>query len=477
MVAVEACQLSLSNLSLSTRHPNIVSLLFDPISRSLALRHSDSSFSLYASVTLFSVSSLPGPSTFVPPPVSSAVFLHIRPARDQNRDQDSIFISSSPVLGGTAVLLRFYLFNPITKAYGKLKAASNHRDLRFDARNSGLVFGVTHGAAVKLAGGTNFFAMHSVTNSKIWVFGVKMVADSHEVKLMKCAVIDCIFPVFAMNLSFGHLILGEENGVRVFQLRPLVKGRVGKDRRLNGSKNLKGHLKKNKANLEGKKVQKLQKGLIKGIDGISLEAYSGHIAGTNLDPGRESNLASNGLSEGKSDKRSDPVKANTTKLRQDTKEYGACYLAFNVAERNSSKSTETPRHSAKAISIQALCPNKFLILDSTGDLYLLAPSNSKNGSESRPKMEKLTKTMKAQKLAAFSGTQSFWVSDGQYTVHMLNITDSETETHGDESKEPITQLSVVLAIFCGEKILEMVPISSDAMLILGQGCLYAYAIS
>ncbi|XP_028216253.1 uncharacterized protein LOC114398269 isoform X2 [Glycine soja] len=54
---------------------------------------------------------------------------------------------------------------------------------------------------------------------------------------MRCAVIECSRPVFSVSVAFGFLILGEENGVRVFGLRRLVKGRSGK--RVGNSKPLK----------------------------------------------------------------------------------------------------------------------------------------------------------------------------------------------------------------------------------------------
>ena len=110
----------------------------------------------------------------------------------------------------------------------------NQTGLEFDDHKSGVVFRVRHGASVKLVGSINVFVMYSVSNSKIWVFSARMVDDddnSVTVKLMKCAVIDCCVPVFAISISFAFLILGEENGVRVFSLRPLVKGRVKRENR------------------------------------------------------------------------------------------------------------------------------------------------------------------------------------------------------------------------------------------------------
>lgn len=87
---------------------------------------------------------------------------------------------------------------------------------------------MNHGVSVRLAGSVNFFAIYSVSSSRILVFAVKTVGedDGVVVKLMRSAVIECSKPVFSISISCGSLILGEENGVRVFNLRPLVKGRV-----------------------------------------------------------------------------------------------------------------------------------------------------------------------------------------------------------------------------------------------------------
>lgn len=91
---------------------------------------------------------------------------------------------------------------------------------------------VNHGVSVRLSGSVNFFALYSVSSSKILVFAVRTVGDDGGgddgvvVKLMRCSVIQCFRPVFSISVFFGSLVLGEENGVRVFNLRSLVKGRV-----------------------------------------------------------------------------------------------------------------------------------------------------------------------------------------------------------------------------------------------------------
>lgn len=101
----------------------------------------------------------------------------------------------------------------------------------------GVLVNVKHGVSIKLAGSINYFAMYSVSSSKIWVFAAKMEDDDDGddgvvVKLMRCAVIECCNPIWSVSISFGLLLLGEENGVRVFNLRQLVKGRVKKVKNL-----------------------------------------------------------------------------------------------------------------------------------------------------------------------------------------------------------------------------------------------------
>lgn len=83
------------------------------------------------------------------------------------------------------------------------------------------------------------FSLYSVSNSKIWVFAVRLIGDEgggEALKLMKCAVIDCCLPVFTIRVLFGFLILGEENGVRVFPLQPLVKGNHRKEKKNSGKR-------------------------------------------------------------------------------------------------------------------------------------------------------------------------------------------------------------------------------------------------
>lgn len=58
--------------------------------------------------------------------------------------------------------------------------------------------------------------------------------------------------------------------------------------------------------------------------------------------------------------------------------------------------------SVKAISIQALSPRKFIILDSAGDLHLLCWSNPVTGSDMAAHMRHLPQVMNLQKLAVLA---------------------------------------------------------------------------
>lgn len=197
--------------------------------------HSDSSFSLYPSLSPLSLTSLPPPQTLVCPPSSSSTFLLLQNSNPNDPKTDSrvLFIVSGPYGGGSKILLRFYILQR-QKLFTKAQVVCSQKGLQFDQR-LGVLVDCNHGVSIKLSGSVNFFAMYSVSSSKVWVFGMKLVGsngnddgDGFVVKLMKCAVIECCNPVWSFSISFGFLILGEDNGVRVFNLRPLVKGRIRK---------------------------------------------------------------------------------------------------------------------------------------------------------------------------------------------------------------------------------------------------------
>lgn len=142
-----------------------------------------------------------------------------------------MFVVSGPHGGGSRILLRFYVLQRQKRAFARAQVVCNQKDLQFE-RRLGVLVDSAHGVSIKLAGSVNFMAMYSASSSKVWVFAVRMVGDDYGdgvvVKLMRCAVIECCKPLFGISVSFGFLVLGEENGVRAFDLRQLLKGKGSK---------------------------------------------------------------------------------------------------------------------------------------------------------------------------------------------------------------------------------------------------------
>ncbi|KAL8231119.1 hypothetical protein R6Q57_000897 [Mikania cordata] len=447
VVFTQARQLRLSPPLSST----ISTVLYDPTSLSLAIMRSDSSFSLYPRISPFSSPPFHSPTatTVVPPPSTSAAFLRLR-SNDTSR---VIFIVCSPHLAGSSILLRFYMLRSDNQ-FSRVRVICNQSDLSFDERKLGVLFRVNHGVSIKLAASINVFAMYSVSDRKVWVLSVKVLGDGDVVKLMKTAVVDCDLPVFSISVSTGFLILGEDDGIRVFQLKPLVKGRIKK--------------------LDKSKAQKfnLINGMIQGANGNSiLNAKSGKV---------------NGSIEEKIGKRHDnPAKLRPMKMRQNSQDGGVQFVSFKSKEIKDYNSLKVSlMMSIKTVSIQLLAHNKFLILNSVGELYLLALPNHMSGSESVYEIKKLTLTMKVQNLAVLpddsTKTQTVWVSDGNYTIHAIIVSDMDSVANENDTKgiEEKIQNSATQVIFTSEKIQEIIPISANAILLLGQASnIFAYAIS
>eukprot|EP00257_Ricinus_communis_P022011 XP_015581621.1 uncharacterized protein LOC8287239 [Ricinus communis] len=401
MVLVQSLKLSLPSSSSSLTN----SFLFEPNSLSLALMHSDSSISLFPSLSFPSLSSLPNkPQTLVPSPSSSSSFIILQQNTPDN--PTVLFLVAGPYKGGSQILFRFFILQD--HVFTKVKVVCTQEGLEFDPK-LGVLMDANHGVSIKIVGSVNFFVMYSVSSRKVWVFALKRIGDGDrdEVKLMRCAVIDCCLPVWSISVSFGFLILGEDNGVRVFNLRQLVKGNVKKIKISN----------------------------------------------------------SNG------------IKQKFVRCRQDSGEGGACFVAFE------SKEVEGLKLTVKAVSIQALSSKKFMILDSNGDLHILCLSNPAGGSNIRFHMMHLPHSMKVQKLAVLpdisSRMQTFWISDGLHSVHMMMASEVDVavnQNHGDDNQENQMETSVIQAIFAGEKIHDLVPVSANAILILGQAYIFAYAM-
>ncbi|XP_028805854.1 uncharacterized protein LOC114760727 [Neltuma alba] len=311
--------------------------------------------------------------------------------------------------------------------------------------------------------------MYSVSSSKIWVFGAKMEGgdggddDSVVVKLMRCAVVECSKPIWSLSISFGFLLLGEENGVRVFNLRRLVKGRDNKAKSL-------------KSDIRGSSLPN-------GIIGNDYRKHGARDRGSKSH-GIEglSEVTCNGDVEWKIGKHRGPVKQMNAKFRQDDRDGGVCFVAlkrYDVETKSSAKVSI----STKAVSIQALSQRKFLVLDSAGDLHLLCLDNSVVGANMTGHMRQLTRTMKVQNMAIHPDvsmiSQTAWISDGHNTVHVvaIDVDNASNATDGNDGDDKLPHLPVVQVIFSGERIQDVISLASNAVLILGQGSLYAYAIS
>ncbi|XP_022143309.1 uncharacterized protein LOC111013209 isoform X2 [Momordica charantia] len=397
MVVVQATKLSLPNPSLSS--PQITSLLFEPHSLSLALMHSDSSFSLYPSFSPLSLSSLPSPQAVVPSPCSSAAFVVLQNS-NSNSDSKVLFVVSGPHKGGSQILLRFYVLESC-KLFRRARVVCTQKDLRSDDK-LGVLVNFKHGLSVCLAGSVNFFAMYSVSSLKIWVFAVKMVGgdggdDGMGLKLMRCAVIDCCKPIWSISVSFGFLFLGEENGVRVVNLRPFVRGRGRKVRNLNANATSNARREVQKSFLPHGEVCGTSGGT--DLNGGSLVvSNSGFNAQASRSDDAGSSAVCNGYLDGKLDKHSVSVRPRSVKLRQDSTEGGLYFVALKGRGIEDLKSAKMM--SLKAISIQALSPKKILILDSVGGLHLLHIASTANGSDFSCNIRPLPHLMKVQMLTS-----------------------------------------------------------------------------
>ncbi|RYQ86288.1 hypothetical protein HN51_060335 [Arachis hypogaea] len=456
MVVVQGSKITLPNPCTT-----LSSILFEPTSLSLALTHSDSSLSLYPSLSLLSLSSLPSPQTLIPSPSSSSTFLLLQTAPDNINHCNSksaprvLFLVSAPHRAGSQILLRFYLLNHKTNAFFRPRVICSQKDLRFE-HQLGVLVNSKHGVSIKLSGSVNYFAMYSVSAAKVWVFATKLDCsdDGDAVKLMRCAVIECSRPVWSVTLSFGFLLLGEENGVRVFSLRRIAKGRVKKGKNVYSKPTNGGDLVK------------------RGGRRISSGGGEGLV-----------DLACNGDLEGRIEKHGVAVKQTNVKLKHDDRDGGAYFVALkqNDVETKSMTRAAMP---VKAISIQALSQRMFLILDSGGDVHLLSLSNSGIGVDITGRVRQLPHVMKVQNLAVLPDistiSQTVWISDGSHSVHMFSAVDMENalnEIDGNDEDEKQIHLPVIRVLFCSEKVQDVTSVASNSVMILGQGGLYAYAIS
>ncbi|KAK7381114.1 hypothetical protein VNO78_33638 [Psophocarpus tetragonolobus] len=499
MVVVQSCKVPLPHPSSLSPHPT--SILFEPTSLSLAITHFDSSLSLYPSFSPFSLSN---PQTLtIPSPSSSSSFLLLQPT--PSSIPTVLFLVSSP--HRSRILLRFYRLRRAPRpSFARLPRLScSHPDLRFHP-SLGLLLNAPHGPAVRLASHVNYFALHSLSAAKLWLFSLKHDDDNNAgdagvdgVRLVRCAVLDCSRPVFSMHVAFGFVLLGEENGVRVFGLRRLVKGRSGKS--VGNSKQMKnngggggrgGGVEAVNCNgdLQGKIERhgvvaagqwpcfvQLRIALFMCFPSKVCTSVCGPCSNICLlasfhaswDMGAIQGAVLCLIS------RYFNVKQTNVKLKHDDRDGGSCFVVLkgNGVE---TKSTTKVSMSIKAISIQAVSRRMFLILDSHGDLHLLSLSNSGIGVDITGNIRHLPRIMKVQSLAVLPDistmSQTIWISDGCHSVHMFNAMDIEnalSEVDGNDCNEKLMHLPVMRVLFSSEKIQDIISLSANSILILGQG--------
>ncbi|XP_026660858.2 uncharacterized protein LOC103708211 isoform X1 [Phoenix dactylifera] len=470
--------------------PAVSTLLFEPSSRSLALMLSDSSCLLYPS---FSPFSSPPPPTAVPPVSTAACFLRLLPS--PAAAGHVIFLAASPLASGSAVQLRAWILLSCDLF------APARLNFKSDRARSALALPLPHGLSVRLAASTNVFVLHSLAANQIWVFVARLPGDPDDgggghpaVDLMKCAVVDLVLPVYSVAVSMGFLLLGEMDGVRVFLLRPLIKGE-GRVARRGGV----GQKRLSAAKGIDSVVDACKKGVLNGVVVPPSSARSGppSLAAGKL-PRPEAGCCCNDrgaelesvVEKGTAGDRAS-YKLKTLRLSQNSSDYSFFVVMTCSGDVQNSKNAMGVLASAQAVSIHALSQKKFLILDSAGDLHVLSMHNTVKAPEGTaqcpvtPKdahMNHLDHTMKVQMLAVLpdisTKMQVFWVSDGGYSVHMMSIADIEcpvSENDKNESKQKAVQISAIEAIFTSEKIQDILPLSANAVLILGQGSIFAYA--
>ncbi|KAF9618261.1 hypothetical protein IFM89_000896 [Coptis chinensis] len=410
----------------------ITSLLFEPISNTLATMHTDSSIHLLPSLSPFSTAP-PQSQTSIPPFCTSSTFFHLQSS--PNSPSHTLFLVAGPKKADSRIYLRFWILEKSKNLFLKARLECNQRGFFIDDKKYGVLIDLCHGVCVKVVGSVNVFVLHSVSERKIWVFSAKVEEEEEScvcVKLIKCGVIDCNVGISEISVSFGFLVLGEVNGVRVFSVRQLVKGRVKRKEKRIGS--------------GGSSYACLGNGNCRGNE--------------------PAEMSSDGCT-GKTEMNNASAKLRARTLKQDS----AVFVAFDNLEAPTEKFS-----TIKAVSIHSLSQKKFIILDSVGDLHLLCLFSMLSGSEVTGHLRSLNHLIKVQMLAVLpdvsTSTQTFWISDGFYSLHAISLSDMEAslnENDASEMEEKRVQISAIEAVFASEKIQNLIPLSANAVLILGQG--------
>lgn len=240
-------QASKLTLAEATHPSQVVKVWLDPNSESLALMLSDSSCLLY------SLKSPSSTATQIPAPTSDACFLRLIKPRPANRPKKAagavVFISAMPDRAGSRTVLKAWLVRQSSASNPGSSSGFSRAsiEVRASKGSEGLaklgILELVHGFSVKIAASVNVLSLYSPSEGKIWVMAAKLKDEQGTSKLkgegleprnlvcislIKCCVVDCNGPVYSIRLSLQHMLLGQDNGVRVWPLRPLVKGKQKK---------------------------------------------------------------------------------------------------------------------------------------------------------------------------------------------------------------------------------------------------------
>ncbi|KAG6520308.1 hypothetical protein ZIOFF_017356 [Zingiber officinale] len=405
-------------------------LLYEHSSRSLALVLDDFSAFLYPSL---SPTRFPAPNhTAVPPPSTAACFVRLLPS------SRVLFLTAAPLAAGSSIQLRVWIL--LSRGGSAASAFSPARlDFRNDRGRFSVALGLRHGHTVRLAGSANVFVIHSVAANQIWVFAAKMAAaEEATVHLMKCAVVELSLPIYSITVSMGFMLLGEVDGVRVFPLRPLIKGKL--------SKSCVSTIKKATASTGDLYKKILPNGLMIPKNFIK----------SSLIPEVEEKTVLDFVDYIYISESIDKLK--TVRVTQDSSDPYSFFVFIKPAELQSYKGSKSTPSSLKAVRIHVLSEKKYLILDSAGGLHFLNFNESGgmalelNAQSSMPfnyaHACQLNNVMEVHFLSVLpdisSEIQYAWLSDGEYSIHLISLVDAETaddEIDKDGSKEKSTVLS------------------------------------
>ncbi|CAM6060747.1 unnamed protein product [Sphagnum tenellum] len=436
-------------------------------------------------------------------------------------------LTTQPTGDGTCMEFRAWscdarAFSPVTVEVGSeqiVVGSTGRVAARLEAPN---------GLHVKIGASINVVVVYSSSAGKIWIMAAKSAsgkgsssggshaaakgvtasegegtarADDREgegapirLLLLNSVVLDCNRPVFSLHVSPQHLLLGENNGVRVWFLRPLIKpSKMEKDKaqvklikpKLKAHEEVGGFLIKRSPQNGFKWEVKLQNGGHPRVSSAEVESAVVAMTGDGRIKGSKEK------DEGMQEKPSEEVGL-------------AGPLFVRINEDDDIDSSVTKRRSQGAppptqvVDIQALNLKKFVLLDSRGTLNLLTLQESPEGQEpgTLNRFQLFTKhlqssicvsSMAVLPLPPATG-RKLWISDGKYSVHVVILSDDGTLAANGCTLVPslvaeypwlldisrIVTVSFTQAVFTNERIKGLFAGSAKTIMVLTEGGMVVY---